>query len=182
MGPAFRVINALARLDVGQAAVVAKGHVLAVEAAVSTDAMLVRCAELRPWGERCHRERVGVLVKAPKSGQDERVDVPADRPEDGTHGRATRPCRHCRRRGLRADSRARPDYRRRQRARAVPLRRATGPADPIPTSHKPAETKGFQGVRVTFGVTSFTLFLALFGNTIPGFELLSPNRHSIPAH
>jgi UDP-2,3-diacylglucosamine hydrolase len=81
MDTAFRVINALGRLDVGQAAVVAKGHVLAVEAAEGTDAMLVRCAELRPWGERRHRERVGVLVKAPKSGQDERVDLPAIGPE-----------------------------------------------------------------------------------------------------
>ena len=38
--------QALGRLDVGQAAVVAKGHVLAVEAAEGTDAMLARCAEL----------------------------------------------------------------------------------------------------------------------------------------
>ena len=69
----FRVVEALGRLDVGQAAVVVKGHVLAVEAAEGTDAMLARCAELRQWGRRA---RAGVLVKAPKPGQEERVDVP----------------------------------------------------------------------------------------------------------
>src|SRR4029079_157092 len=35
----FRVVSALGRLDVGQAAVVVKGRVLAVEAAEGTDAM-----------------------------------------------------------------------------------------------------------------------------------------------
>ena len=43
----FRVVAALGRLDVGQAAVVVKGRVLAVEAAEGTDAMIARCAELR---------------------------------------------------------------------------------------------------------------------------------------
>ena len=38
------------RLDIGQAAVVVKGRVLAVEAAEGTDAMLARCAELRRSG------------------------------------------------------------------------------------------------------------------------------------
>ena len=63
----FRVVSALGRLDVGQAAVVAKGHVLAVEAAEGTDAMLARCAELRQSGQRASSGcRAGVLVKAPK--------------------------------------------------------------------------------------------------------------------
>jgi UDP-2,3-diacylglucosamine hydrolase len=78
---AFQVVQALGRLDIGQAAVVARGHVLAVEAAEGTNAMLVRCAELSHWGERRRRDRAGVLVKAPKSGQDERVDLPAIGPE-----------------------------------------------------------------------------------------------------
>jgi DUF1009 family protein len=78
---AFQVVSALGRFDVGQAAVVVKGHVLAVEAAEGTDAMLVRCAELRAIGRTGRRTRAGVLVKAPKPGQEERVDLPTIGPE-----------------------------------------------------------------------------------------------------
>jgi DUF1009 family protein len=70
----LNVVRELGRLDVGQAAVVAKGYVLAVEAAEGTDAMLDRCAELRKSGRA--RGRAGVLVKAPKPGQEERIDMP----------------------------------------------------------------------------------------------------------
>jgi len=77
---AFNVVRALGRLDIGQAAVVAKGHVLAVEAAEGTDAMLDRCAELRRSG-RAKGSRTGVLVKAPKPGQEERVDMPTIGPD-----------------------------------------------------------------------------------------------------
>ena len=77
----FRVVKALGRLDVGQAAVVAKGYVLAVEAAEGTDAMIARCAELRKIGRIKERARSGVLVKAPKPGQEERVDLPTIGPE-----------------------------------------------------------------------------------------------------
>lgn len=72
---AFRVVRALGALDIGQAAVVARGHVLAVEAAEGTDAMLQRCADIRQFG-RTHGSRKGVLVKAPKPGQEERIDMP----------------------------------------------------------------------------------------------------------
>ncbi len=68
------VVRALGALDVGQAAVVARGYVLGVEAAEGTDAMLQRCASLRQWGLK---RRAGVLVKAPKPGQELRVDMPA---------------------------------------------------------------------------------------------------------
>jgi DUF1009 family protein len=78
---AFRVVSALGRLDVGQAAVVVKGHVLAVEAAEGTDAMLTRCAELRERGRTRPRTRAGVLAKAPKPGQEERVDLPTIGPD-----------------------------------------------------------------------------------------------------
>jgi DUF1009 family protein len=78
---AFRVVQVLGQLDIGQAAVVVRGHVLAVEAAEGTDAMLARCVELRRRGERGRRERSGVLVKAPKPGQEERVDLPAIGPD-----------------------------------------------------------------------------------------------------
>jgi len=77
----FKVVSALGRLDIGQAAVVAKGHVLAVEAAEGTDAMLVRCAELRRSGRTGRHTHAGVLVKAPKPGQEERVDLPTIGPD-----------------------------------------------------------------------------------------------------
>lgn len=73
---ALRVIDALGRLDVGQAAVVVKGYVIAVEAAEGTDAMLTRCADLHAMGRTGRRSRAGVLVKAPKPGQEKRVDLP----------------------------------------------------------------------------------------------------------
>jgi DUF1009 family protein len=77
----FRVVSALGRLDVGQAAVVVKGHILAVEAAEGTDAMLARCAKLREGRGGRHPGAAGVLVKAPKPGQEERVDLPTIGPD-----------------------------------------------------------------------------------------------------
>ncbi|WKW50564.1 LpxI family protein [Rhodomicrobium lacus] len=71
---AFRVARALGKYDIGQGAVVARGYVLAVEAAEGTDAMLARCRELNRWG---FKNRQGVLVKTPKPGQDLRLDMPA---------------------------------------------------------------------------------------------------------
>ena len=68
------LLHALGRFDVGQATVIAGGHVLAVEAAEGTDGMLAQVAELRRKGRI--RSTGGVLVKAPKSGQDRRVDLP----------------------------------------------------------------------------------------------------------
>ena len=72
-----RLIEALSDFDAGQAAVVAAGRVLAIEAAEGTDAMLARVAELRADGRLRHRGPAGVLVKAPKRGQDLRLDMPA---------------------------------------------------------------------------------------------------------
>jgi len=69
------VIAALGPHDVGQAAVAVKGYVVAVEAAEGTAAMLERVAELRRSGRV--RAAGGVLVKAPKPGQDRRLDLPA---------------------------------------------------------------------------------------------------------
>jgi hypothetical protein len=77
----IRVVRELGRLDVGQAAVVADGYVLAVEAAEGTDAMLARCAELRAAGKAGRRNPSGVMVKAPKPGQEERIDLPTIGPE-----------------------------------------------------------------------------------------------------
>lgn len=69
------VIDALGAFDVGQAAIVAKGLVLAVEAAEGTDAMLRRCRDF-PLALRGGEARTGVLVKRPKPNQERRVDLP----------------------------------------------------------------------------------------------------------
>jgi UDP-2,3-diacylglucosamine hydrolase len=74
---ALSVITALSPFDVGQAAVVANNNVLAVEAAEGTDHMLARIAELRRLGRVTATPGVGVLVKAPKTGQDRRFDLPS---------------------------------------------------------------------------------------------------------
>lgn len=70
----LKVVQALGALDVGQAAAVSRGYVLAVEAAEGTDEMLRRCARLHQWGLK---SASGVLVKCPKPGQELRVDMPA---------------------------------------------------------------------------------------------------------
>ena len=69
----FALLSALAPFDVGQAVVVAGRHVLAIEAAEGTDEMLKRCAALRQWAKR---RKAGVLIKAPKTDQELRVDMP----------------------------------------------------------------------------------------------------------
>ncbi len=73
------IVRTLGTLDVGQAAVVAEGRCLAVEAIEGTQAMLARVAAMGPV-ERGGAVR-GVLVKAPKPGQDLRLDRPAVGPE-----------------------------------------------------------------------------------------------------
>jgi UDP-2,3-diacylglucosamine hydrolase len=70
-------LAAMGPFDVGQAVVVANNHVLAVEAAEGTDDMLARLAALRRAGRISNAERTGVLVKAPKPGQDRRLDLPS---------------------------------------------------------------------------------------------------------
>ena len=74
---ALALLTAIGPFDVGQAVVVAKGHVLAVEAAEGTDQMLKRVAVLREEGRIHVPSGVGVLVKAPKPQQDQRIDLPA---------------------------------------------------------------------------------------------------------
>ena len=74
---ALAVIAALGPFDVGQAAVVANNHVLGVEAAEGTDNLLARIAEMRRLGRVTLPSGTGVLVKAPKPGQDRRFDLPS---------------------------------------------------------------------------------------------------------
>jgi UDP-2,3-diacylglucosamine hydrolase len=73
------LLRAIGEFDVGQATIVADGHVLAVEAAQGTDEMLAQVAELRRKGRI--RSSGGVLVKAPKPGQDRRIDLPTIGPQ-----------------------------------------------------------------------------------------------------
>jgi UDP-2,3-diacylglucosamine hydrolase len=76
-----RLIDALSSFDAGQGAVVAAGRVLAIEAAEGTDAMLGRVTEMRASGRLRFAGPAGVLVKAPKRGQDLRLDMPAIGPK-----------------------------------------------------------------------------------------------------
>ncbi|WBL31769.1 UDP-2,3-diacylglucosamine diphosphatase LpxI [Sinirhodobacter sp. HNIBRBA609] len=74
------IVAALGAADVGQGAVVAQGLCLATEALPGTDAMLEFAAlhqglKPDPNGAR------GVFYKAPKPGQDRRIDLPALGPE-----------------------------------------------------------------------------------------------------
>lgn len=70
---AFDILAALGPLDVAQGAVVEAGLCLGVETVQGTDAMLDFVAATDP-GLRRGR---GVFAKAPKAGQDLRVDMPA---------------------------------------------------------------------------------------------------------
>lgn len=70
---AAELVAALGALDVGQGAVVAGGLCLGLETLQGTDAMLGFAAAT----PAALRRRPGVLYKAPKPGQDRRMDLPA---------------------------------------------------------------------------------------------------------
>lgn len=70
------VLAALGPFDIGQAVVVINGHVVAVEDIEGTDGLLARVARLREAGRIRAKAGRGVLVKAPKSSQDLRFDLP----------------------------------------------------------------------------------------------------------
>lgn len=68
------ILSALAPFDTGQACVVGQGQLLGVETISGTDALLRALPDVP--------QRAGaVLVKAPKTGQDLRVDMPTVGPE-----------------------------------------------------------------------------------------------------
>jgi hypothetical protein len=70
------VLRALSPFDIGQAAIVIDGHVVGVEDIEGTDGLLARVARLRAERRIRAKSARGVLVKAPKSGQDLRFDLP----------------------------------------------------------------------------------------------------------
>lgn len=72
------IVAALGSQDVGQGAVVAGGLCLAVETIQGTDAMLAYVAET---GDAFRTKAKGVFYKAPKPGQDRRMDLPAIGPD-----------------------------------------------------------------------------------------------------
>src|SRR5690606_2519197 len=74
----FGVIAALGRYDIGQSLVVANGTIEAIEGAEGTDAMLERvAAQRRAAGLDSASAPRGVFGKAPKPGQELRIDLPA---------------------------------------------------------------------------------------------------------
>ena len=70
------VLRALSPFDIGQAVIVIDGHVVGVEDIEGTDGLLARVARLRAEGRIRAKTARGVLVKAPKNGQDLRFDLP----------------------------------------------------------------------------------------------------------
>jgi DUF1009 family protein len=71
------LLHATSPFDIGQAVVVADNYVLAVEGPEGTDQAIARVAELRGNGRIHSPVGTGVLIKAPKVGQDDRIDLPA---------------------------------------------------------------------------------------------------------
>ncbi|AAU04174.1 LpxI family protein [Rickettsia typhi] len=70
----IKVLNHLSLFDIAQSVIVKNGYILGIEAAEGTDNLIVRCADLR---NKSHGEsHGGVLVKIPKLGQDNRLDMP----------------------------------------------------------------------------------------------------------
>ncbi|MET0742865.1 MAG: UDP-2,3-diacylglucosamine diphosphatase LpxI [Microvirga sp.] len=78
IGLGLELLDSLSAFDIGQGAVIADRHVLAIEGPEGTDRMLGRVRAQRQTflGLRRRREG-GVLIKAAKRGQDLRVDMPA---------------------------------------------------------------------------------------------------------
>ena len=72
------LLGLLSEADIGQSSVFENGLCLGVETLQGTDALLGFVAQTPPHLRRGHR---GVLVKAPKTGQDLRVDMPAIGPD-----------------------------------------------------------------------------------------------------
>jgi DUF1009 family protein len=77
----LEILRATGSFDIGQGVVVANRQVLAIEAAEGTDIMLARIADLRERGRIRTPLGQGVLVKAPKAGQDRRFDLPSIGPD-----------------------------------------------------------------------------------------------------
>lgn len=79
MGRAIDILSTMANLDIGQGCVVAGGQCLGIETVQGTDALLQFVAQTP---ERYRQSGLrGVYVKAAKTGQDMRMDMPAIGPK-----------------------------------------------------------------------------------------------------
>lgn len=78
---ACEVASKIGALDIGQGAVVARGVVLAVEAQEGTDRMLERILGLPENIRGVVSNRMGILAKMVKPGQESRVDLPTIGPD-----------------------------------------------------------------------------------------------------
>jgi DUF1009 family protein len=77
IGFGLDLLISLSAFDIGQGAVIARRHVLAIEGPEGTDRMMRRVMRMRQsWFGLRRREDGGVLIKAAKRGQDLRVDMP----------------------------------------------------------------------------------------------------------
>ncbi|HJD55530.1 MAG TPA: LpxI family protein [Rickettsia endosymbiont of Pyrocoelia pectoralis] len=70
-----KLLNHLSKFDVGQSVIIEDGYIIGIEAAEGTDNLIARCADLRK------KSSDGVLVKIPKLGQDDRLDMPTIGPD-----------------------------------------------------------------------------------------------------
>jgi DUF1009 family protein len=77
----MELLAAIGPFDVGQAVVVGRNHVIAVEGAEGTDHMLARLLDMRRAGRVSFGDGRGVLIKAAKPGQDRRFDLPTVGPK-----------------------------------------------------------------------------------------------------
>ena len=77
MTRAIEIASHIGALDIGQAAIVARGIVLGVESVEGTDAMIARVSDLSVEVRGTPDARSGVLAKIPKPQQDRRIDLPA---------------------------------------------------------------------------------------------------------
>lgn len=77
MARAAEIVSALGVADVGQGAVVAQGICLGLESIQGTDAMLDFVARTAAPFRHDSEGGKGILFKAPKPGQDWRIDLPA---------------------------------------------------------------------------------------------------------
>jgi DUF1009 family protein len=77
IGFGLDLLISLSAFDIGQGAVIARRHVLAIEGPEGTDRMMRRVMKMRQsWFGLRRREEGGLLIKAAKRGQDLRVDMP----------------------------------------------------------------------------------------------------------
>jgi len=78
---ARQALTALAPFDIGQGLVISRNHIVAIEGAEGTDGLLERVAAMRANGRIGWRGQSGLFVKAPKAGQERRLDLPAIGPQ-----------------------------------------------------------------------------------------------------